>query len=208
MFRSKVISTKTRMTGLLVLSSLVHIYAFSFFTAPKETIQKPFIISASIVTPSSSSNRHTAKKTPADKPLTKEPITSLKKKAIKEKKIVKKEQLESIPTIEKKVSKSNNEKVNWFQVKSEIKSKIQKNFYYPRLAIRNNWQGTVLLSLTVDYLGKVTLHKITQSSGFSILDQAALQSISKIKEIKISKNIQYYDPVNIELPVIFKLNEG
>jgi protein TonB len=48
---------------------------------------------------------------------------------------------------------------------------------YPALAKRRGYEGLVFLEVLVDRKGKVTDLKIAQSSGFTILDQAALQAV-------------------------------
>jgi protein TonB len=50
---------------------------------------------------------------------------------------------------------------------------------YPALARRRGYEGLVSLEVFVDRQGKVTDLKIAQSSGFAILDQAALQAVKK-----------------------------
>jgi len=48
---------------------------------------------------------------------------------------------------------------------------------YPRLAERRRWEGTVLLKVVIDATGKVDRAGIDRSSGYEVLDQAALQQI-------------------------------
>jgi len=48
---------------------------------------------------------------------------------------------------------------------------------YPRLAERRRWEGTVLLKVVIDATGKVGRVDIDRSSGYEVLDQAALQQI-------------------------------
>ena len=48
---------------------------------------------------------------------------------------------------------------------------------YPRIARRRGYQGQVILEVLVDLEGKVVDLKIHQSSGYSILDKAALKSV-------------------------------
>lgn len=50
---------------------------------------------------------------------------------------------------------------------------------YPPLARRRNWQGTVLLLVTVDIQGRSEQVKILKKSGYSILDRAAKKTVQQ-----------------------------
>jgi protein TonB len=45
---------------------------------------------------------------------------------------------------------------------------------YPRAAVARGWQGTVDVELRIDPTGAVTNAEIAESSGFPLLDSAAL----------------------------------
>lgn len=47
---------------------------------------------------------------------------------------------------------------------------------YPQEAVEHGWQGTVILSLKLNSDGKVLDSQIVESSGFKILDMAAVQA--------------------------------
>lgn len=48
---------------------------------------------------------------------------------------------------------------------------------YPDIARQNQWQGTVLLKLTIDDAGRVTAVEVARSSGYSVLDAAAVSAV-------------------------------
>ncbi|MFC1824356.1 energy transducer TonB, partial [Thermodesulfobacteriota bacterium] len=50
---------------------------------------------------------------------------------------------------------------------------------YPRLARRRGYQGRVLLEVLVNQEGKVQDLRLLQSSGFPVLDRAAMASVRK-----------------------------
>lgn len=50
---------------------------------------------------------------------------------------------------------------------------------YPGLAQRNGYQGTVSLEITFDPSGAVQSAKVLKSSGYSVLDNAALDKVKK-----------------------------
>lgn len=48
---------------------------------------------------------------------------------------------------------------------------------YPAMAQRNRYQGTVVVEIKVDASGNITSASVFKSSGFSMLDEAALQVV-------------------------------
>jgi protein TonB len=58
-----------------------------------------------------------------------------------------------------------------------IRDKILKNINYPDMARRMGWQGKVLLSFIITADGSVREFKIIQSSGFTILDKSAIETV-------------------------------
>lgn len=84
---------------------------------------------------------------------------------------------------------------------------LNQHFTYPRLAQRRNWQGKVLLSIRVTASGKIKNIKLNQSSGYAILDQAAMSSLTKVGELPQLISWLPYD-IDLTLPVIYQLTEG
>jgi len=50
---------------------------------------------------------------------------------------------------------------------------------YPRIARRRGYEGTVILEVLVDRKGRVKNMRLLKSSGYKILDRAALDSVKK-----------------------------
>ncbi|MBI4404469.1 MAG: energy transducer TonB [Deltaproteobacteria bacterium] len=50
---------------------------------------------------------------------------------------------------------------------------------YPDEAKRRGWEGTLLLRLHMDWEGKVDIVELVQSSGYGILDEAAVHAAQK-----------------------------
>lgn len=93
------------------------------------------------------------------------------------------------------------------RVISIVYKKLSQHFVYPKLAQRRNWQGKVLLSLRVTSNGEIDSIHVSQSSGYAILDQAALNSLSKVGYLPQISSWLPYD-INLKLPVIYQLTEG
>jgi len=57
---------------------------------------------------------------------------------------------------------------------------------YPALALRNGYQGTVSLEITFDPAGAVQSAKVLKSSGYSVLDNAALDKVKKSLRLRVA----------------------
>jgi len=93
------------------------------------------------------------------------------------------------------------------RVISIIYKELSQYFTYPKLAQKRNWQGKVLLSLRLSSSGKIKEIQLNNSSGYSVLDQAAIVALRKVDQLpNISKWLDH--DIELELPVIYKLTEG
>ncbi len=62
---------------------------------------------------------------------------------------------------------------------SKIRSLIERKKYYPRLARRLSHEGTAVLRLVIAANGSIDELHLLQSSGYSLLDKAALDAVKK-----------------------------
>jgi protein TonB len=93
-------------------------------------------------------------------------------------------------------------------LQDSLYSAIKPQFYYPRLARQRGWQGEVHVGLRVEADGHLSSLRIIQTSGYSMLDSAALSTLRKvayIPEAKVVLNGLHFDMV---LPVIYQLVDG
>ena len=109
------------------------------------------------------------------------------------------------PTQERHVSIMKDE--SRARVISIIYKELNQYFTYPTLAQKRNWQGKVELTLRVTSNGKIEDVQLNNSSGYSILDQAAISSLLKVGNLPQISSWLSYD-VNLKLPVIYQLTEG
>ncbi len=74
---------------------------------------------------------------------------------------------------------------------------------YPPEAVRRGWEGTVLLRLQIASDGRVTRVEVAESSGYTVLDEAALRAVRLWKGIPATRGGQ---AVAVErlLPVRFR----
>lgn len=93
-------------------------------------------------------------------------------------------------------------------LRASIKGRLQRqfahHFNYPLLARRRGWQGEVLLAFRLEADGRITDARVDRSSGYSLLDRAALTSLGKIERIEMGASTGF----TLQLPVIYRLQEG
>lgn len=93
-------------------------------------------------------------------------------------------------------------------IQERLNALISVHKKYPVFAIRRGWQGTVELGLRVEANGKLTQVRILKTSGYRILDEAALTmltSADNVKGIELWLNGGYFDTT---LPVEYRLTGG
>lgn len=88
------------------------------------------------------------------------------------------------------------------QLESELKLQLRKYFYYPMLARKRGWEGSVLLGFEVQRNRPVFNISVLKSSGYEILDSSA---VAALKKIKIDSNGPLR-PAELQLPVQFRLH--
>lgn len=93
-------------------------------------------------------------------------------------------------------------------VLSRLHNEIDNYFYYPVLARRNGWQGKVILGLSVNAHGNIRNVHIKKGSGYRILDQSALDTLLKIRQIGRTEDWIVLDNLDIIVPVVYRLQKG
>lgn len=92
-------------------------------------------------------------------------------------------------------------------VVSIIYKQLNNHFNYPKIAQRRNWQGQVLLAFRLTKNGNIKDIKINHSSGYNILDQAAIIALQKIGQLpQLSSWLS--SGMEIQIPIIYQLTEG
>jgi protein TonB len=76
---------------------------------------------------------------------------------------------------------------------------------YPRVARRRNYQGTVMLDVRVTAGGTVAEVKVAQSSGYSVLDRSALNSVRNWRFEPARRGTRPFETW-VQVPVRFELN--
>ncbi len=93
-------------------------------------------------------------------------------------------------------------------LRRRITRALAQYFYYPPVAIRFGWQGTVRIGLRVNQRGTISHVHLVHSSGYAVLDAAALRSTQRIRslgDLGPASRVQHFD---LQVPVVYRLAEG
>jgi protein TonB len=90
-------------------------------------------------------------------------------------------------------------------IRQQVQTELARHFHYPNTAIRRNWSGTVEVIFRVEPDGRVYDVRMKKSSGRSVLDEAALQSMRKVERIPLDPQLKLAHAVELALPVIYRL---
>jgi len=91
------------------------------------------------------------------------------------------------------------------KILSLIQADFSEHFYYPMLARRKGWQGDVLIGFWVEANGAISNARITQGSGFPLLDESALSALQKMQHIPNATEWLRGSRMELSLPVLFRL---
>lgn len=84
-----------------------------------------------------------------------------------------------------------------------IQTKVLRQIYYPKEARDAGWQGTVKLALFIKSDGTLKDIKVSDSSGFKILDDAACEAVKKVAPFYALPAQLNLSELRIEIPVVF-----
>lgn len=104
------------------------------------------------------------------------------------------------PSIEQPLPKSTASLLN-----SDLERAFALHFYYPRIAIKRGWQGQLKISLRVEANGHLTRVRLLNSSGYTLLDNAAMTSIDKVEILPAAIALLDGQSLDLVLPVEYHL---
>jgi len=87
---------------------------------------------------------------------------------------------------------------------NRIRLMLEKEKHYPFLARKNHWEGTVYIKFTISRDGSLKKIKITQSSGFEVLDREAEATIKRVSFPAFPEGLQLTQ-LQLEVPIVFHL---
>jgi len=84
---------------------------------------------------------------------------------------------------------------------------LARHFQYPPLARRAGWEGTVLLSVTLDPDGVLAAVRVERSSGHQILDRAAADTLRRVGRIQETARWLQGQTLELLLPIVYRLTD-
>jgi protein TonB len=94
------------------------------------------------------------------------------------------------------------------RIQKHLNVQIAYNYWYPNIAVRNAWEGRVKLGLRVQANGELTDIHVINSSGYSILDNAAVKSVRHVAALPEASDWLQGQTIDVILPVIYKLTDS
>jgi protein TonB len=91
---------------------------------------------------------------------------------------------------------------------AELVDAIARHFHYPTLARQRGWQGMVSLSVHIAPDGSLRQIAILHSSGYRVLDHAALRSLEQVTGLPAVARWQIARGFDMVVPVEYRLIDG
>lgn len=93
-------------------------------------------------------------------------------------------------------------------VLGELQNRLNRHLIYPIRARKRGWQGEVLLTFTINKLGKLNNVRLAKSSGYSLLDKSAVTAFAKLDQIILPTTMGQLQTMELQLPVRYELRES
>lgn len=88
-----------------------------------------------------------------------------------------------------------------------LAAQLAHYFTYPALARRQGWEGQVLLTLTIEPDGQLDNLQVARSSGYAVLDAAALHALQRVGRLSAAADWLAGSTLDMHLPVIYRLRD-
>lgn len=90
------------------------------------------------------------------------------------------------------------------QLAARLHEAAEMHFYYPPLARRLGWEGDVRLALRVEHDGRLSAIRVLSSSGYRVLDSAAVDSLTRLARLPDAAGVPLSGMETV-LPVRYRL---
>ena len=94
------------------------------------------------------------------------------------------------------------------QLEAQLRDALAPYFAYPMMARRNGWQGQVQVGLRVEADGRLSHVRIAHSSGYRLLDSAALATLNRINAVPKATGWLDGRHFDMVLPIDYRLIDG
>lgn len=86
-----------------------------------------------------------------------------------------------------------------------LRRALRQRFHYPPIALRNSWQGRVVLRVRLAADGRITRTRVVQGSGFRVLDRSAKRAADGIKRLPEAQPLLAGQDMAFRIPVDYRL---
>jgi protein TonB len=90
----------------------------------------------------------------------------------------------------------------------EVQTQLSRYLRYPPLAREKGWEGTVLVGFRMDSDGSLEHIHVARSSGYDVLDQSAVHSLSRVERLEQLTPRLQGQTLAMQLPVVYRLIEN
>lgn len=90
----------------------------------------------------------------------------------------------------------------------EIHHRLSQYLQYPDRARRRGWEGSVIVGFNIDQQGFLQNVHLARTSGYTLLDSAALTAIKKVNYIPVIHWGSRFQPVALRLPIVYRLTNS
>lgn len=90
----------------------------------------------------------------------------------------------------------------------EVQTRLSHYLRYPPLAREKGWEGTVLVGFRMDPDGNLGQIHVARSSGYDVLDQSAVHSLSRVERLEQLTPRLQGQALAMQLPVVYRLIEN
>ena len=91
---------------------------------------------------------------------------------------------------------------------SRVGRDVKRDFRYPRSLVRSRVEGTVVIEIIVDRIGRIQGYKVAQSSGSRQLDRAALKAMKTIQSVSVPPDGLEWTERAIRVPFVYRLKRS
>jgi len=91
------------------------------------------------------------------------------------------------------------------QLNGSLQRALIAHFEYPPIARRRGWEGVVQVGVRVEADGQLSRLRLVATSGHTLLDRAALQSLGHVDRLKDSVDWLNGRHIDMILPVRYQL---
>lgn len=94
------------------------------------------------------------------------------------------------------------------RLQARLQHSLRAYFDYPRIARHRGWEGRVEVGLRVEANGRLSDIRVLRTSGYAVLDRAALASVGRIHRLRGAAEWLGGRPMDMVLPVQYRLIDG